>query len=103
MLREDLRALAARLRRGEVAGVVDIRAKSLLGEAAPVLGFHTRMAPRTVGNAFEQYFQVGLDAIYHPRGLRENAKRRWPVEIWMTTEELLARYPEKSDSSTVAR
>jgi hypothetical protein len=94
-MREDLGALAARLRRGDFSGVDDIRATTLMGEAAAVLGFHTRVAPRNVANAFLQYFQVGLDAVYHPRGLRANAKRRWPVEIWMTTAELVARYPAK--------
>ena len=102
-MRADLGALAARIRTGEFRGVRELRAKTVMGGAGAVLGFHTRVAPRNLANWFEQYFQVGLDAIYHPRGLRENAKRRWPVEIWMTTEELLARYPEKSDSSTVAR
>jgi hypothetical protein len=102
-MREDLAALATRLRRGDFAGVEDLRAKTLMGEAGAVLGFHTRVAPRNLANAFQQYFQVGLDAIYHPRGLRPNAKRRWPVEIRMTTEELLRRYPEKSARSTVAR
>lgn len=91
-LRGDLAALAVQLRGGRYPGVTEIRAKTLLGKAGVVLGFHTRMAPRTLGNAFEQYFQVGLDAIYHPSGLRERAKRRWPVEIWMTVEELLDRY-----------
>jgi hypothetical protein len=103
VMRDDLAALAARIRAGAFSGVVDIRGKSLMGEAGAVLGFHTRVAPRTLGNAFEQYFQVGLDAVYHPRGLRERAKRRWPVEIWMTVAELLERYPEKSDSSITAR
>lgn len=102
-MRADLSVLAARIRRGEFHGVRDIRAKTLMGEAGAVLGFHTKVAPHNIANWFEQYFQVGLDAIYHPRGLRENAKRRWPVEIWMTTEELLKRYPEKSDRSTFAR
>jgi hypothetical protein len=101
-MREDLVALAARLRRGDFAGVEDLRAKTLMGEAGAVLGFHTRVAPRNLANAFQQYFQVGLDAVYHPRGLRANAKRRWPVEIWMTTDELLDRYPEKSERSIVA-
>jgi hypothetical protein len=91
------------MRGGEFHGVIDVRAKTLMGEAAAILGFHTRAAPRNLANAFQQYFQVGIDAVYHPRGLRENSKRRWPVEIWMTTNELLSRYPEKSDSSTVAR
>jgi hypothetical protein len=102
-MREDLAAVAARLRRGDFHCIEDVRAKTLMGEAGAVLGFHTRVAPRNLGNAFQQYFQAGLDAIYHPRGLRANAKRRWPVEIWMTTEELLRRYPEKSSRSIVAR
>lgn len=102
-MRADLAALAARMRNGEFRGVAGIRARSLMGEAGAVLGFHTRVAPRSLANAFLQYFQVGIDAIYHPLGLRERAKRRWPVEIWMTTVELLERYPSKSDSSTVAR
>lgn len=42
-------------------------------------------------------------AIYHPRGLRQRAMRRWPAETSMTVEELLRRYPEKSARSTVAR
>ena len=103
VMREDLAILAARLRSGDFAGVAEIRAKTLMGEAASVLGFHTRAAPRNLANAFQQYFQVGLDAIYHPRGLRQRARSRWPVEIWMSVAELLERYPVKSDSSTVAR
>ena len=91
-MREDLAELAVRLRRGDFPGVVDVRAKTLMGEAGAVLGFHTRVAPRNLANAFQQYFQVGLDAVYHPRGLRANARRRWPVEIWMSVEELHARY-----------
>jgi hypothetical protein len=102
-MREDMAALAARLRDGDFAGVEDVRAKTLMGEAGAVLGFHTRVAPRNLANAFQQYFQIGLDAVYHPRGLRASAKRRWPVEIWMTKEELLRLYPEKSERSTVAR
>ena len=102
-MREDLTFLAARLRSGDFAGVGEIRAKTLMGGGAAPLGFHTRVAPRNLANAFQQYFQVGLDAIYHPRGLRTRAQKRWPVEIWMSVAELLGRYPAKSDSSTVAR
>lgn len=91
-MREDLALLATRIRRGDFPEVEDLRAKTLMGEAGAVLGFHTRVAPRNLANAFQQYFQVGLDAIYHPRGLRANAKRRWPVEIWMSVQELNARY-----------
>lgn len=102
-MRADLAALAGRMRSGEFSGVRQIHATTVMGEAAAVLGFHTRAAPRNLANWFEQYYQVGLDAIYHPKGLRENSKRRWPVEIWITTDELLAHQREKSDSSTVAR
>lgn len=102
-MRADLATLAVRMRDGEFRGVTAIRARSLMGEAGAVLGFHTRVAPRSLANAFLQYFQVGIDAIYHPRGLRERAKQRWPVEIWMTTDELLGRYPAKSERSTSAR
>ena len=92
VMREDLSALADRFRRGEFPGVMEVRAKTLMGEGGRALGFQARIAPQTVANAFLQYFQVGLDAVYHPRGLREHAKRRWPVEIWMTVDELLRRY-----------
>jgi hypothetical protein len=92
VMRGDLSALAVRVRDGEFPGVADVRAKTLMGEAGAVLGFSTRVAPRSLANAFEQYFQVGLDAVYHPRGLRERSKHRWPVEIWMTADELLSRY-----------
>ena len=102
-MRSDLAVLAERMRSGEFAGVTELRGKSLMGEAGAVLGFQTRVAPPTVSNAFLLYFQVGLDAAYHPRGLRERAKRRWPVEISMSIAGLLESYPPKSDRSTVAR
>ena len=93
VMRGDMSTLASRVRRGNFDAIKEVRAKTLMGEASKALGFHTRPAPRTLANAFQQYFQVGLDAIYHPQGLREHAKRRWPVEIWMTIDELLERYP----------
>lgn len=102
-MREEMGALAAAIRAGELGEVIVVKGISLMGEAGAVLGFETRPLPRNLANALKQYFMVGLDAIYHPRGLRERAKQRWPVETSMTAEALLDRYPAKSARSTVAR
>ncbi len=84
-----------KIRGGELRDVAEIRGTSLMGEAGAVLGFETRPLPRNFANFLKQYFMVGLDAIYHPRGLRPRSMRRWPVETWMTAETLLDRYREK--------
>lgn len=102
-LREELAMVAARVRSGELGAVTGMKGTSLMGEAGGVLGFEIRPLPRNFANVLKQYFLVGLDAIYHPRGLRPRAMNRWPVETWMSVETLLARYPEKSERSTTAR
>lgn len=102
-LREELALVATRVRRGELGDITGIKGTSLMGEAGGVLGFEIRPLPRNFAGVLKQYFLVGLDAIYHPRGLRPSAIRRWPAETWMTVETLLERYPEKSDRSTTAR
>jgi hypothetical protein len=102
-LREDLRVLASRVASGELGPVIGLKGTSLMGEAGGVFGFESQPLPRNFANVLKQYFLVGLDAIYHPRGLRERSKRRWPIESWMSASELLRRYGEKSPRSTVAR
>lgn len=102
-MREELGVIAQRVRRGELGEVDAIKGISLMGEAGGVLGFEVRPLPRNFANALKQYFLVGLDAIYHPSGLRDRAMRRWPAETRMSVEALLARYPEKSERSTVTR
>ena len=92
-LREELGVLAEQVRGGELRDVQLIKGTSLIGRAGRVLGFEVRPLPRTIGNALQQYFMVGLDAIYHPRGLRDRAKARWPVEVRMRVETLLSTYP----------
>ena len=91
-MREDLSALASRVRGGELGQVNDVRAISLMGEAGGVLGFQTRPLPRTIGNAFQQYFLAGLSALYNARGMRARSLRRWPVKTWMSVEQLLRIY-----------
>lgn len=102
-MREDLAALAARVRAGEFPGVMSITGTSLMGEAGAVLGFEVHPLPRTFANWLQQYFMVGIDALYHPRGLRPRSMRRWPADSRMSVEELLRLYDPKSARSTTAR
>jgi len=91
-LREELAVLAARVRSGELGELTGILGTSLMGEAGPVLGFETRPLPHDLYHTLLQYLLGGLDAIYHPRGLRPRATKRWPAESWMSVEVLLRRY-----------
>ena len=102
-LREDLAVLASHVASGEFGPVAGIKGTSLMGKAGAALGFESRPLPRNFANGLQQYFMVGLDAIYHPRGLRDRAKHRWPVESWLSASELLRRYGKKSARSIVAR
>jgi hypothetical protein len=103
-LRQDLAALASRIRAGELGRVSTVKGTSLAAEAGAVLGFEARPVRRGLGGALQQYFMVGLDAIYHPRGLRARALKRWPYEATMSVGQLLDRYSEeRSDRSTTAR
>ncbi len=91
-MREDLALLARRVRSGELGEVAEIVGTSLMGEAGAVLGFEIRPLPRGISSVLQQYFFVGLDAIYNPRGLRARATRRWPVTTRMSADALLKRY-----------
>jgi YkoP domain len=91
-MREDLAVLARRVRSGELGEVIEVEGTSLMGEAGGVLGFEVRPRPRSIGSILQQYFFVGLDAVYHPRGLRLRATRRWPATTRMTVDALLKRY-----------
>lgn len=102
-LREDLGVVAGRVRAGELGWMRGIRGRSLMGEVGPVVGFEVHPLPHSFAMRLQQYFLVGLDALYHPRGLRARSRRRWPAESWMDVDALLARYDPKSSSSTKAR
>jgi YkoP-like protein len=102
-LREELAVLASRVGSGELGKVSGLLGTSLMAQAGPVLGFETRPLPHDLYHTLLQYLLAGLDAIYHPRGLRARATRRWPAESWMTVGALLQRYGEKSAGSTTPR
>ena len=92
-LRMDLAALGARLTAGEFGRVVAVHGVSLMGAAGGLLGFETHELPHTLKAAFQRYFLTGLDAVYHPAGLDRldsRARGRWPVEVWMSSERLIA-------------
>lgn len=58
-----------------------------MGAAGGRLGFEAHELPHTWRAAFVRYFMAGIDAVYHPAGLSRldgRARRRWPVEVWMS-------------------
>ena len=88
-LRLDVAAIGRAAAKGELGPVVALHGTSLMGAAGGVLGFESRELPHDLRRAFERYFLAGLDAIYHPSGLKRlegQASRRWPSEVWMSAE-----------------
>lgn len=89
-LRADLEALACRVTAGELGPVVAIHGVSLLGAAAGRLGFEVHELRHSLRLAVARYFMAGMDAVYHPAGLRRLDSRmrdRWPVEAWMSARQ----------------
>jgi hypothetical protein len=103
-LRADLAAIAAWV--AHTPTLADIRAlhgESLLGRAAPRLGFIVlppRKNPYTWLNRF--YFS-GIIVIYHPHGLARLAqghtRHTYPQEVWMSRRALRARYGPVPEAS----
>ena len=94
-LRRDLAALAQRVASGDHGQVEAIKGLSLLGQAGATLGFECHPLPIRFGSRLQHYFMAGLDAVYHPDGLGRlagRARRRWPVESWMSAARLVGRY-----------
>jgi MFS family permease len=97
MLAEDLQALArwsSRLDRDDAPRAVF--GVTVLGRAAPRLGFFVRPRPRGVYTWLEGLFMTGLLALYHPEGTgrlrRGTTYGSAPAEVWMSREELIRRY-----------
>ncbi len=97
MVAEDLGALAAWAE--EPGGLKQARAimgLTLIGRAAPRLGFTVRERPVTLTARMDRFFMEGLMAMYNPDGVRRLMRgttfASYPVEVWMSRGELLRRY-----------
>jgi hypothetical protein len=101
MLRDELAALAQWSRQESFPpGVRAIWGLSLLGRAAPRLGFTVRERPHTIHAWFDRFFLLGLLALYNRAGTARLARgttySEYPVELWMSRGELERRYGAKT-------
>lgn len=100
LIADDLGALAAWAgepdQRGPAARSIAIHGLTLMGRAAPRLGFTLRERPVTLIAWFDRFFMQGLLTIYNPDGLKRLRRGTtfgaYPTEIWMSQAELLRRY-----------
>lgn len=97
MIIDDMRALAAWMAQpGDMESMQALFGVSLIGRAAPRLGFTIRERPVTFGARLDRFFMDGLLALYNPAGVsrlgRGGSYSHYPVEIWMSRAELLRRY-----------
>jgi YkoP-like protein len=97
MIAEDMAALARWVAQpGEMARAEALTGVTLVGRAAPRLGFTLRERPVTLHARLERFFMQGLLAIYNPEGVRRLERggtyATYPVEVWMSRGELLRRY-----------
>jgi hypothetical protein len=97
MLRDELAALARwSLQPSFPDEVKAIWGISMLGRAAPRLGFAVRERPHTIHAWFDRFFMLGLLALYNRAGTlrleRGTTYGSYPVELWMSRGELERRY-----------
>lgn len=105
MIGEDMGALARWVATpGEMAQARALVGVTLMGRAAPRLGFTVRERPITLHAQFERFFMQGLMAIYNPEGVRRLERGTtyagYPVEVWMSRAKLLRRYGSPAPAST---
>jgi hypothetical protein len=96
MIADDMGALARWATEPGGAMARAVIGVTLLGRAAPRLGFTPRERPVTLHARLERFFMQGLLAIYNPQGVSRLAVGAtyagYPVEIWMSRAALLRRY-----------
>ena len=100
MIADDMGALAAWAaqadRQSLVARSVAVHGLTLIGRAAPRLGFTVRERSVTLLAWFDRFFMQGLLTIYNPDGLKRLQRGTtfgaYPMEVFMSRAELLRRY-----------
>ncbi len=102
-MRDDLRAIAAWVERDPAMREMRaIHGMSLLGRAAPRLGFVTVPRPVNFGTWVDRLFAHGLLVIYNPGGLQRLAHGRtrftFPETVWMSRSALLSHYGATTES-----
>jgi hypothetical protein len=83
----DLQTLDTWIQEGRFGTVRALTGVTLLGSVGRRLGFEVRPLDVNWHSWLLCYFFIGLEAIYHPKGLARldrRTERRWPVELWMS-------------------
>lgn len=65
------------------------------------LGFELHPVPHTWGWSLRRFYLISMLPIYHRDGWREfdrMRRDRWPAELWMSVNELLARWQVKTSA-----
>ncbi len=79
-----------------MARSVAVHGLTLIGRAAPRLGFTVRERSVTLLAWFDRFFMQGLLTIYNPDGLKRLQRGTtfgaYPMEVFMSRAELLRRY-----------
>ena len=106
----DLKSLAAMVRSGgppfllprgrarRGATVRALRGITLFASPGRRLGFELHPVPHTWAWSLQRFYLISLLPIYHRDGWREferMRRNRWPAELWMSVDQLRARWQVK--------
>ena len=94
---EDLRVLA-NLVAEQTKSVRALHGVTLFASPGRRLGFELHPVPHTLAWSLQRFYLISLLPIYHRDGWREFERMRrdrWPAELWMSVNQLRARWQVK--------